>query len=91
MGVIVNYTCKHCGFIADEVFLGLGWASCRKAVLCKDCGNVTSAPIDERTNTILSKYSRCIKCQGTNLVLWDGKCPKCNSAEIDEEAVGMWD
>lgn len=91
MGVIVNYTCKHCGFVADEVFVGPGWATTQETFLCKDCGNVSSAPIDERTSTILPKYSHCNKCNGTNLVPWNGKCPRCGSTDIDEEAVGMWD
>lgn len=91
MGVIVNYICKHCNFVAEDVFLGSGWAVTQKTFLCKDCGSVMSAPLDERTNTIQPTYSHCKKCNSTNLVSWDGKCPKCGSTEIDEEMAGMWD
>lgn len=91
MGVIVRYTCKHCGVIADDVFVGEGWASIQKSFLCKDCGSVNSAPIDDRTETIKPKFSHCKNCNSTNLIPWDGKCPKCGSTEIEEEAVGMWD
>lgn len=91
MGVIVKYSCEHCDFVADEVFVGPGWAVTQGTFRCQDCGNVISAPIDERTNTILPKYSHCKTCNSTNLVPWDRNCPKCGSDEIDEEVVGMWD
>lgn len=91
MGVIVNYTCKHCGFIADEVFVGPGWASTQVPVLCQDCGRVSSTAIDDRTNTLVEKYATCRHCGSKNIVVWDNKCPRCGSEDFDEECVGMWD
>lgn len=91
MGVIVKYTCCHCGFVADEIFLGPGWVICLEAVLCLECGNITSAQIDEMSMTIKPGTSRCSACHSDRLVPWDHKCPKCGSPDLDEESVGMWD
>lgn len=91
MGVIVKYTCKHCGFVADDVFIGPGIACYQEPVICKDCGYVMSTSINEATRTILPQYTHCKKCGGPNLVLWDYRCPKCGSTSIDEETVEMWD
>lgn len=91
MGVIVKYTCQHCGVIADDIMLGPGMISYQEPVICRDCGHIMSTGIDEATRTILPQYAHCRKCDSTNLVIWDRKCPKCGSSAVDEDAVGMWD
>lgn len=91
MGVIVKYTCKHCDFVADEVFVGPGMVSYIEPVLCQDCGSVSSCAIDEQTRKLVEKYAHCKNCDSSNLIVWNRKCPKCGLFGVDEECVGMWD
>lgn len=91
MGVIVKYKCKQCGVIADDIFLGPGWTCYQEPVICKDCGNIMSTSINESTRAILPQYAHCKRCGGSNLIIWDHKCPKCGKTEIEEDPVGMWD
>lgn len=91
MGVIVKYTCKDCGVIADDVYVGPGFISINDVFVCKDCGNVMSRTIDAKSNEIVEKDSHCPNCNSTNLVIWDRVCPKCKKQALDEELVGLWD
>lgn len=91
MGVLVKYTCKKCGVIADEVFVGPGFVAINEVFLCKDCNNVMSRVMDMKTGKIKEEYSHCPYCNSTNLVMWDHVCPKCNQTEAEDEVVGFWD
>ncbi len=91
MGVIMDCICQNCGTIAKEIYYGPGFVCCQEPIVCKDCGFISHAPLDEQTGKIKEKYSQCRKCGGTNVEIWDHKCPKCGSDEVEDECVGLWD
>lgn len=81
MGLIKNYKCKNCDFVADDIYSGYGFNPFieMKPMVCKDCGCVMSKPFDERILEILPEDSHCDNCNSEKLEKWNYKCPKCGS------------
>jgi len=76
--------------MSDDVYVGAGFACSHQPVVCRDCGRLSSRPVNEETGQIKEEYSHCL-CGSANLVFWDQKCPKCGSQDMNDEVVGLWD
>lgn len=92
MGVIVKFTCKQCGFVADDLAIGPSMFQdvLQKIVRCTGCDEIMTMPVDA-DNVVLEKFRKCHKCGGTDFVIWDGVCPKCGCKDFEMEDVGWWD
>lgn len=91
MGDIVKFTCKECGVIANGVFVGRGFIAINELFICKDCGNVISRTIDEKTDKIIDSQAHCPYCNSMNLEIWNHTCPKCKKHKLQGEFIGDWD
>lgn len=89
MGKIVKFTCKKCGHVVDELFLGPGFISNQVAFECLDCHGIMSKEADDNGH-LTDDQKTCSHCNGANLVPWDGKCPNCGN-KMKGECIGLWD
>lgn len=92
MGAIIQYTCKQCGFVADDLAIGpsVFQSVHHEIVRCTGCDKVMTKPVDEE-NVVVEKYRKCHICGGTDFVIWNGICPKCGNKDLDFEQTGWWD
>ena len=92
MGEIVKYTCKKCGFTADDLAIGpsMFQNAHNEIVRCVDCDEVMTKPVDEN-NIVIEKYRKCNQCGGSNFVIWDKVCPKCGCEKFESKLTGWWD
>ena len=92
MGILVKYTCKKCGYVADDIAIGpSAFQNIMQAVVkCTKCNNIMSRPVDADW-VVVEKYRKCSFCDCKEFVKWDGHCPQCGSIEISGEDVGWWD
>lgn len=94
MGTMHSYTCKECKNLIDASMTETeGMNSKILAVKCNDCKAVSDSVIETRTidNEIIKSSPSCDECGSSNVIKWDGKCPKCNSEMIDNGAFMYWD
>jgi ssDNA-binding Zn-finger/Zn-ribbon topoisomerase 1 len=100
-GMIAEYECAECGYVAEDLFIGGGKTPGVFYVLayCPECEEFYAASeseIDEGEAVCPVCGAALEACEGEEWVRfeddkWVYKCPKCGEFAVDEQRVGLWD
>jgi uncharacterized Zn finger protein len=100
-GMIAEYECAECGYIAEDLFVGGGKTPGAYYVLacCPECGEFRAAlksEIDEGEAVCPVCGAALEACDGEEWVRfeddkWVYKCPKCGEFAVEERRTGLWD
>jgi hypothetical protein len=100
-GMIAEYACAECGYVAEDLFVGGGKTPGGYYVLacCPECNEFFAAlasEIDEGEAVCRACGESLEACDGeewTQFVddRWVYKCPKCGEFAVEEQRTGLWD
>ena len=92
MGRIVKYECNKCRCSTERLFVGESIFSPEKNYVCfecLDCHKIMSKDIDHGQPPHPGEV-HCKFCDGTNLIYWEGTCPRCGN-KMDCRIIAFWD